>query len=43
MDGELVASTKTKDGKEITAEEYDKLYTQLGEQIDLSAIIHEIE
>jgi hypothetical protein len=43
MDGELAASTKTKDGKETTAEEYDKLYAQLGEQVNLCAIMHEIE
>ena len=43
MNGELATSTKTKDGKEITTEEYDKLYAQLGTQIDLSAIMHDIE
>ena len=43
MDGELASSTKTKDGKEITAEEYDKLYAQLGEQLDLAAIMHEMK
>ena len=43
MDGELASSTKTKDGKEITAEEYDKLHAQLGTQLDLAAIMHEIE
>lgn len=43
MDGELAESTKTKDGKEITAEEYDKLFAQLGEQVNLEAIMHEIE
>ena len=43
MDGELVASTKTKDGKEITAEEYDKLFAQLGEQVNLEAVMHEME
>ena len=43
MDGKLAASAKTKDGKKITTEEYDKLYAQLGKQVDLSAIMHEIE
>ena len=43
MDGELAASTMTKNGKEITIEEYDKLYDQLGDQLDLAAIMHEIE
>ena len=43
MDGELAASTKTKDGKEIAAEEYDKLFAQLGEQVNLEAVMHEIE
>ena len=43
MDGELALSTKTRNGKKITAEEYDKLFAQLGAQIDLSAIMHDIE
>lgn len=43
MDGELAESTTTKDGKEITAEEYDKLFAQLGEQVNLEAVMHEIE
>lgn len=43
MDGELSASTYTKDGKETTADEIDKLKARLGEQLDLSAIMHEIE
>ena len=43
MDGELVSSIKTKNGKEIKTEEYDKLYAQLGSQLDLAAIMHEIE
>lgn len=43
MDGELAASTKTKDGKEIAAEEYNKLFAQLGEQVNLEAVMHEIE
>ena len=33
----------TKDGKEITAEEYDRLFRQLGDQVNLNAIMHEIE
>jgi hypothetical protein len=43
MDGELSASTYTKDGMETTADEIDKLKARLGEQLDLSAIMHEIE
>lgn len=43
MDGNLVSSTKTKDGKEISEEEYDKLHAQIGAQLDLAAIMHEIE
>ena len=43
MDGELAASTKTKDGKEIAAEEYDKLFAQLGDPVNLNAVMHEIE
>ena len=43
MDGNLASTTCTKDGKEITAEEYDKLRAQLGAQLDLAAMMHEIE
>ena len=43
MDGELAASTNTKDGKKITAEEYNKLFAQLGELVSLEAVMHEIE
>ena len=42
MDGELAASTMTKDGKEIAAEEYNKLFAQLGRQVNLEAVMHEI-
>lgn len=43
MDGELAYTTKTKGDKKITDEEYDKLKEQLGAQLDLAAIMHEIE
>ena len=43
MDGELAASSMTKDDKKISKKEYDKLYAQLGEPVDLSAMLHEIE
>jgi hypothetical protein len=43
MDGELASSNYSKDDKEITAEEYEKLRAQLGAQLDLAAIMHEIQ
>ena len=43
MDGELASSTNTKDGKEITAEEYNRLFAQLGELVNLEAVMHEIK
>ena len=43
MEGELTESTWTKDDKEITEEEYEQLVAKLGESVDLSAMMHEIE
>lgn len=43
MEGKLAESNKSKDGKDITAKEYDKLCSQLGEQVDLSAMMHQFD
>lgn len=43
MEGEVVATTNTQEGKEITSEEFDKLYKQLGEQVDIEFEMKEID
>jgi hypothetical protein len=42
MEGNLVSTTNTKDGKQVAEEEMEKLRLQLGEQLDLSPIMHKI-
>ena len=43
LEGELAESNKTKDGKDITDKEYDKLCSKLGKQVDLSAMLHHFD
>ena len=43
MEGEVVETTCTQDGKKITLVEFDKLYKQLGEQVDIELEMKEID
>ena len=43
MEGNLVESNTTKEGQKITNEEYERLFAQLGKQINLSAMMHDID
>ncbi len=43
MEGKQVGRTITKDGESIAAEEYDRLWSLLGEQLDIFPLMHEIE
>ena len=43
MEGEVVETTCTQDGKKITLVEFDKLYKQLGEQVDIELDMKEID
>lgn len=43
MEGNLVESNTTKEGQKITNEEYERLFAQLGKQVNLSAMMHDID
>ena len=43
MEGELTENNKSKDGKDITDKEYDKLCSQLGKEVNLSAMLHHFD
>lgn len=43
MEGEVVETTCTQDGKKITLVEFDKMYKQLGERVDIELDMKEID